>query len=139
MVPGELGLRGARFWQTEIVEAQLAREMRLMVAAEEWSSLRYVVPLGESSPPPFVVFRYWMKLRKVERDQPWSVGTEPDHRRYGAHFRPIEAASCDFSAEKTSSCALLTKLRKSPWFLASLPVGYPQASLPAVVTASLPS
>ena len=60
------GLRLSCFGETQVVEAEVSGQMRLLVPAEERPSLRRVRPLREACSPPFVVLRNRMKLRKVE-------------------------------------------------------------------------
>ena len=60
------GLSLTHLWQTKVVESQVSRNLRLVVAAEEWPRLGYVGPLGETRAPPFVVMWRGMILGQVE-------------------------------------------------------------------------
>src|SRR2546427_12204765 len=64
----ELRLGLAHLREPQVIEAQVAWKMRLIVPGEQRARLRHVAPLGESRAPPFVVFRNGMELGKVEGD-----------------------------------------------------------------------
>jgi len=76
VLAGERRLCSARFRHTEIVEAEIGRQVRLVVAGEERTGASDAAPFGESVAPPRVVFGDRMELREVERDQ---MGVELRH------------------------------------------------------------
>src|SRR6185369_50204 len=58
-------------WIAQIVVAQLAWYVGLIMAVELGLGGLDICPLCESSAPPVIIFRNRMKLRKVERDEPY--------------------------------------------------------------------
>ena len=75
----QLGLRGTSLRDSEIVKAEVGRNVRLIVAAKQWLRLGGVRPLRKACSPPLVVLGNRMKLREIERDQ---------SRRYTTHQVP---------------------------------------------------
>src|SRR5262249_16671442 len=67
--PGQVGLRLACFGQTEVVEAQVRRQMRLAMPAKQRPRSGDVGPLREAFSPPFIVLGNGMELREIKRDQ----------------------------------------------------------------------
>src|SRR5262249_14439942 len=65
----EVGLCCTRLGQPQIVEPELAREIRLHVTAEQGSRPRDVRPFCEPRTPPRIVLGYRVELREVERDR----------------------------------------------------------------------
>ena len=65
----QLRLCRARLGQAEVVEAQVGRDVRLIVAGKQRCSARDVGPFGEAPAPPLVVLRSGVKLRQVEGDE----------------------------------------------------------------------
>ena len=69
VLPGEVGLGLARLGQAQVVEAEVRRQLRLVVAPEQRLGLGDVGPLRESLPPPFVVLGDGVELGEVEGDE----------------------------------------------------------------------
>src|SRR5262245_6908998 len=59
-----LRLAGLRL--SQVVEAEVGRDVRLIVTAKQRARLRGVRPFRETRTPPFVVLRDRMKLREIE-------------------------------------------------------------------------
>src|SRR4029079_11271076 len=70
VLPCELGLGDAGLRQTQVVEAEVRRDVRLVMAREHRLRPGGVGPLGKSLSPPFIVLRNGMILRKVEGNRP---------------------------------------------------------------------
>src|SRR5262245_16516038 len=65
----QLSLCGPGLGQSQIIEPQIPRNSRLVVAAKEGPSLRDIRPFGEPGSPPLIVLWNWMELRKIESDE----------------------------------------------------------------------
>ena len=65
---GQFRLGLAHFRQTQVVEAQIGRQMGLVVAGVERPCPGDVSPFRESLAPPLIILRYRMILGKVEGD-----------------------------------------------------------------------
>ena len=81
--PGQLDLPALHVGQPEVVEPELAGQMRLIVAGELRLAAGDVGPLGESLSPPLVVLGDRVELRQVERDRldscfNWTRSTQRD-------------------------------------------------------------
>ncbi len=68
-LPRQGSLRLAHFWNAEVIETQIGGDMRLIMPAKEGFGFGNVGPLGEAIPPPGVVFRDRVILRKIVGDQ----------------------------------------------------------------------
>jgi hypothetical protein len=68
ILSGESGLRFAHLWDAQVVEAEISRQMGLVMSAIEGLGAYDVSPLGKSLAPKLVVLRYGMKLWEIERD-----------------------------------------------------------------------
>src|SRR5262245_53048119 len=113
MPPRQRRLRLAHLWRTQVVEAEVRRQMRLIVAVEERPRLRGVRPLGEASAPPAVVLRNRIELRQVERQEARTRGVGTDlegHRRQPATSWPA-AWPCMASQALAASSARLVASR----------------------------
>ncbi len=66
MAAGQLGLGLAYLGNPEVVVAELAGNVGLVVTGEERLGLGDVGPLGESLAPPLVVLGDGVELRKIE-------------------------------------------------------------------------
>ena len=71
---GEGDLAAKHVGRTEVVEAELARQARLIVSDEAGYRLGDVGPLGEALAPPRVVFGNCVELREVIGDEPDLTG-----------------------------------------------------------------
>src|SRR5262249_39876632 len=67
---GQLRLGRPDLREAEVVEAQVRRQVRLVMSAKQGPRPRHVGPLREAFPPPLVVLRNGMELRQIKRDQP---------------------------------------------------------------------
>jgi len=65
----EIGLLLPNFRNTQVIETEMSRKLRLIVIREERLRRCNVGPLGESLPPPVIILRDRMKLRKIESDK----------------------------------------------------------------------
>ena len=75
---GELGLTAHRLGVRQVVEAEVGRHVRLVVAAIVRQRAADIGPLGEAGAPPTVVFGHRVELRQVEGDRPHAVqGFQP--------------------------------------------------------------
>ena len=63
---GKCDLFVAHFPEAKIIEAQLRRKMRLIMAVEQRLGHGDVRPLGEAFTPPEVVFGNRVELRQIE-------------------------------------------------------------------------
>ena len=61
----QLSLLLARFGQTEVVEAKVGRNARLLVSTKQRFGFRHVSPLGKTRSPPTVIFGSRVKLRQI--------------------------------------------------------------------------
>ena len=84
VLPRQRRLRGARLGQAQVVEAELARQVRLVMALVERPRLGDVAPLGEALAPPGVVLRDRVELRQHDGDRQRLVGRGRGHRS-GVH------------------------------------------------------
>src|SRR4051794_27505388 len=66
-------LCNACFFETKVIEAEVRRQMRLIVIFKQCLSLYYIRPFCKTFTPPFIIFRYWMKLRKVNGYGPYGM------------------------------------------------------------------
>ena len=64
------GLRFARFWKTQVVKAQVSRDARLHMPAEQGLGRHYIGPFREPGAPPRIVFRNRVELREIKSDDP---------------------------------------------------------------------
>jgi hypothetical protein len=107
---GEIRLRLPNFGHTEIAEAQVGREPRLVVAVEESAGAGDIRPLREARPPPVVVFRSRVELREIERNhpslRPRAVGAA---RRHEGPFTPANRSRCN-----ESGVAGMTRISEKP-------------------------
>jgi len=68
--PRRVRLSLANLWLSKVIKPKIGRQMRWIVTLEERHRLRDIGPLGETLPPPGVVFGNGMKSRKVVSDEP---------------------------------------------------------------------
>src|SRR3954454_15639768 len=80
ILPSQFSLCFARFRNTEIIKTEIGWQMRLIVALKQRLCLSYIRPFGESPSPPRVVFRDWVKLRKIKRNRRDSHAPGADSR-----------------------------------------------------------
>ena len=73
VVGRERRLRGAHLREAQVVEAELPRQMRLVMPREPRPRPDDLLPLGEPWAPPFVVLGDRVELRQVHRDRPDGV------------------------------------------------------------------
>ena len=66
----KLRLPLSRFRKPKVIEAEIRRDVWLIVVWEERPGARHVAPFRKPFAPPLVVLRNRMELRQVERDQP---------------------------------------------------------------------
>ena len=66
VLAGQLGLRDPHLGHPQVVVAELAREVGLIVPGKQGAGLGHVVPLGEALAPPLVVLGNRVVLGKVE-------------------------------------------------------------------------
>jgi hypothetical protein len=81
----QVGLGLACLGQAQVIEAQIGRNVGLTVPLEQGPGPGHVGPLGESPPPPSVVLRDRMKLRKVHREKSGWRREGRLRRRKGVH------------------------------------------------------
>src|SRR5437762_4661349 len=68
VLSGKLCLRLSHLRESQVIEAEVGWKVRLIVPGKKRARLRYIAPLGEARPPPFVVFGDRVVLRKIESD-----------------------------------------------------------------------
>ena len=68
----EVGLCLSRFGRPQVVEAEIGRQLGLIVTMKEGLGFADVPPFGEPAAPPGIVLGNRMKLRQMEGDQPGS-------------------------------------------------------------------
>ena len=66
VLPGQVGLCGPHLGHPQVVVAELARNMGLIVPRKQGAALGHVVPLGEALAPPLVVLGNGVVLGKIE-------------------------------------------------------------------------
>src|SRR4030095_9489479 len=66
ILPGQGDLFVTYFAQSKVVEPQVRRQMRLVVALKQRLCLRDIRPLRESLSPPSIVFCGWVKLGQAK-------------------------------------------------------------------------
>ena len=66
VLAGEIGLLLTDLRKTQVVIAEVCREMRLVVAREEWRGSGHVASLGEARTPPLIVFRDRVVMGEVK-------------------------------------------------------------------------
>ena len=67
----QFGLRLTRLGKSQVVEAEVCRQVRLFMTPEQRFSLGDIGPLGESFAPPFVIFGNGVVLGEVEGYKSW--------------------------------------------------------------------
>src|SRR4051812_3099478 len=67
---GQRGLGLPCLCEPKIIETELARQLRLLVARKQGSRPGDVRPFGEARAPPFIVLLDGVELRQVVRDHP---------------------------------------------------------------------
>ncbi len=77
VVAGEPGLIGTGLLHTQVVEAQVCRDVWDCVSRILRNRGDHVRPVGEAGSPPFVVLGDGMELREVERDDRWIAPMSP--------------------------------------------------------------
>jgi hypothetical protein len=69
---------------SEIVVAEFARQLRLVVPFEIWPGAPDIGPFGKAIAPPFGIFRHDMELREIKGDQPGVVAQDG-----GVRVKPV--------------------------------------------------
>lgn len=102
-------LRLAGLWEAEIIEAEVRREVRLIVAGEQRPAANDLRPLGETLAPPLIVLRDRVELGQVERydlrRQDWPSPND-ERTKYPSNSstaKPAEAMGNRALAAKPSS------------------------------------
>src|SRR5262245_18840819 len=85
---GQVGLSLPRLWQSQVVEAQIGRQVRLVVPPKLRLAAGDVRPLGEAAYPPPIVLRDRVVLGKVKRDQSYGVARHVRRSRPTAGVSP---------------------------------------------------
>src|SRR5579871_563202 len=73
----QLCLTTLHLWQPKVVEAELSRQVRLVMTGKRRSRLTYVRPFRKSRSPRLIIFRDRVKLWQVERDAAHRAGNGP--------------------------------------------------------------
>src|SRR5690606_18281902 len=91
----------------QVVEAEVGRQVRLVVAGEQRLRLAGIAPFGKTLAPPLVVFRDGVELWQVEGDQPCHVGHQkcfwkstPQRRGRALNTKPPVEYSALYSSSK---------------------------------------
>lgn len=64
---GHIRLRLPCFRNPQVIVSQISRDTGLVMGLEITDRLAHVGPFGKTFPPPLVIFRYRVELRKVQR------------------------------------------------------------------------
>src|SRR3546814_16604602 len=79
-----LSLFGQRFWDAEIVEAEIRWKVWLVVPSIAGFGAGHIGPFGEARPPPAVILLHGVRLRQVKCQRPHATPLlRSEERRVG--------------------------------------------------------